>query len=80
MKKVENLDFNWTSKMKSLLKPVKYRYVPEKILGNGTAFQVYAETYDLENVINLVVTESNRHAHQQGLEYETNAEEMKAFF
>lgn len=80
MKKLEKSDLRWTSKARSPLKPAKDRNIPDRYLENGTAFHVYAQTCDLDNFINLVVTESNRYAHQQGLEYETDAEEMKAFF
>ena len=80
LKKVQKTDFNWTSKMKSPLKPVKDRDIPEKNIENGTPFQVYAQTCDLDSFINLVVTESNRYAHQQGIEFYTDAEEMKSFF
>lgn len=79
MKKLEKSDLRWTSKVRSPLKPAKDRNIPDRYLENGTAFHVYAQTCDLDNFINLVVTESNRYAHQQGLEYETDAEEMKAF-
>jgi hypothetical protein len=72
----------WSTKCGPPLKPkvTKQLDFNKVTVKNSTPFDVYSETCMLETLVNLTVTESNRYAEQQGQEYETTSEEVKAFF
>ena len=71
----------WTNKCKPPLKPVATKKVDYEVtVANGTPYEVYCETCSLDTLVELATNESNRYAAQQGHQFETNPEEIKAFF
>ena len=44
-----------------------------------TCFDIFSAVTDIENLIKLIVAESNLYAQQKGREFQTNEQEMKAF-
>ena len=74
-------DIKWTSKCRPPVQPsvTKCMELDLVTIDNGDAFKVYSETCSLDGLIDLIVTESNRYAMQQGQAFETNSDEIKAF-
>lgn len=74
-------NFKWTAKCKEPLKPTATKDVEyEKVcVANGTPFEVFVRTCQLDSLIQLIVEESNRYAAQEGIEFATTNEEIKAF-
>ena len=44
-----------------------------------TPFDIFSAVTDIENLIKLIVVESNLYAQQKGREFQTNEQEMRAF-
>lgn len=74
-------NFKWTANCKEPLKPAPTKDVEyEKVcVANGTPFEVFERTCDLESLVQLIVEESNRYAAQEGIEFFTTDDEIKAF-
>lgn len=75
-------DFNWIKKCCAPVKPKVNNALADHgkvIVPNGSPFEVYSSTCDVESLVNIIVAESNIYAEQSGIEFKTNSDEINAF-
>ena len=80
--KRKSVDFNWKKRPDSKLKQpcaLEAEVTIDPLPKPHTPFDIFSAVTDIENLIKLIVVESNLHAQQKGREFQTNEQEMRTF-
>ena len=80
--KKKSVDFNWKKRPDSKLKQpcaLEAEVTIDPLPEHRTPFDIFSAVTDIENLIKLIVVESNLYAQQKGREFQTNEQEMRAF-